>query len=305
MQLKKVMDAVLGELRDFEDGPWHGDQALAIADALAKVEFDNEALRAVGEAIGDVDNYNQTTACAYAAHRAVAAVYAIADCAAIGHFPDGAPMLSQVSGADEIERATGAPKAYEVIEAVAIEIAEDCSASRESADYRHQAIAMHQRDAEVGDADGTVWFPVMSGQTGVTRATLSAGASATKWSLKAAQDAAQIAAHPEDVADEEVIEAAEGGVSKDLIVLAVKAVILGQGQRPVERAKEAFFDDALGVCWDLVEDRGILTSGDEEEIEEYERECDVAAKRLLEAGRNLAAKLTAYAALTRAFEPPE
>ena len=305
MHLKQVMDAVLGELWHFEDGPWYGDEALAVVDALAKVEFDNEALRAVGETIGDVDNYNRTTACAYAAHRAVAAVYAVADCAAIGNYPDGAPLLSHVSGAEEIETATGAQKAYEVIKAVAIEVAEDCSASRESADYRHQAIAMYQRDADVGDAEGTVWFPVMSGWTGVTRATLSAGASAKNWTLEAAQDAAQIAAHPEDVADEEVIEAAEGGVSKDLIVLAVNAVILGQGQLPVQRAKDAFFEDALTVCSDLVEERGILTDGDEEEIEEYERECNVAAKRLLDAGRNLAAKLTAYAALTQTFESLE
>ena len=301
LRLNDVMDAVLDELQHFEDGPWYGDQALAVADALAKAEFDNELLHTVGEAVGDVDNHNRTTAYASTAYRGVSALHAIANCAATLNYPDGAPLLSDVSGA-KIETVAGAPKAYEVIEAVAIEIAEDCSASRESADYRNQAIAMYQRDADVADAQGTVWFPVMSGQTGVTQATLSEPASARSWTLEAAQDAAQVAAHPEDIADEEVIAAADGGVARDLIVKAVGAVILGQGQLPVQTGKEAFFEDALTVCWNLLEDRSILTDGDAEEVEEYERECSIAAKRLLEAARNLAAMLTAYAALTQAFE---
>ena len=52
MLLNEVMDVILDELDHFEDGPWYGDRALAVADGLARAEFDNEALRAVGEAIG-------------------------------------------------------------------------------------------------------------------------------------------------------------------------------------------------------------------------------------------------------------
>ena len=280
-----------------------GDRALAVADGLARAEFDNEALRAVGEAIGDVDNHNRTTAYASAAHRTVAALHAIVDCAATVNYPDDAPLLSDVSGSEGMETASGGPKAYEIIEAVVIEIAEDCFASLESVDYRNQAIGMYQRDADVGDAQGTVWLPFMSGQTGVTRATSSKPLSAKDWVSEAAQDAAQIAAHPEDVADEEVIaDAAKGGVAKELIVQVVAAVILGQGQIPLQQLKEAFFEDALIVCSDLAEDAEILTHGDKEEIQDYERECNDAVKRLLETGRNLAAGITAYAALSEALE---
>lgn len=302
VRLNKVMDVILDELDHFEDGPWYGDRSLAVADGLARAEFDNEALRAVGEAIGDVDNHNRTTAYASAAHRTVAALHAIVDCAATVNYPDDAPLLSDVSGSEGMETASGAPKAYEIIEAVAIEIAEDCFASLESADYRNQAIGMYQRDADVGDAQGTVWLPFMSGQTGVTQATLSKPLSAKDWTLEAAQDAAQIAAHPEDVADEEVIAAAKGGIAKELIVRVVAAVILGQGQLPVQQRKEAFFEDALIVCSDLAEDGEVLTHGDEEEIQDYERECNDAIKRLLETGRSLAAAITAYAALSEALE---
>ena len=88
--------------------------------------------------------------------------------------------------------------------------------------------------------EGTVWFPIMSGWTGVTRATLLKPVSAKDWVSEAAQDAAQVAAHPEDVADEEVIAAAaNGGVAKELIVQAVAAVILGQGQIPLQPGADA------------------------------------------------------------------
>ena len=183
-----------------------------------------------------------------------------------------------------------------------IEIAEDCSASLENADYRNQAIGMHQRDADVGDAQGTVWFPIMSGRTGVTRATLSKPVSAKDWTLEAARDAARVATHPEYVVDEELTAAAKGGVAKGLIIRAVAAVILGQGWLPVQRRRDAFFDDALVVCANLAEDSAVLVHGDADEVREYRRECDDAAKRLLETARGLAAVLTAYAALVHALE---
>ena len=235
-----MIDVILDELDHFEDGPWYGDRALAVADGLARAEFDNEALRAVGEAIGDVDNHNRMTAYASAAHRTVAALHTIVDDAATVNYPDDAPLLSDESGSEGMETASGAPKAYEIIKAVAIEVAEDCSASLESAYYHNQAIGMYQRDADVTDAEGTVWFPIMSGWTGVTRATLLKPVSAKDWVSEAAQDAAQVAAHPEDVADEEVIAAAaNGGVAKELIVQAVAAVILGQGQIPLQPGADA------------------------------------------------------------------
>ena len=302
MLLNEAMDAVLDELRPFEDGPWHGDNALDAADGLASAEFDSEVLRSVGEAIGDVDNHNRTTAYASAAHRTVAALHAILDCAATVSYPDGAPLLSDVSGTEGMETAGGAATAYEIIEAVVIEVAEDCSASLENSDYRNQAIGMHERDADVGDAQGTVWFPIMSGRIGVTRATLSKPASAKDWTLEAARDAARIATHPEYVADEELTAAAKGGVAKNLIVRAVAAVILGQGRLPVQRRRDAFFEDAIVVCADLADDAAVLVHGDADEIREYERECDGAVKRLLETARGLAAALTAYAALTDALE---
>ena len=250
-----------------------------------------------------MDNYNRMTAYASTAHRTVAALHAIVDGAATVNYPDDAPLLSDVCGSEGMETASGAPKAYEIIEAVATEIAEDCSASLESAYYHNQAIGMYQRDTDVADAEGTVWVPIMSGWTGVTSATLLKPVSAKEWVSEAAQDAAQVAAHPEDVADEEmIVAAAKGGVAKELIVRAVAAVILGQGQIPLQQRKEAFFEDALIVCSDLAEDGEVLTHGDEEEIQDYERECNDAIKRLLEMGRSLAAGITAYAALSEALE---
>lgn len=298
LHLEKVVNALLDILRDFECGPWYGDQALAVADALAKSEFGSEILRDVGMAIGDVDNYNWATAYASTARRATAAMHSIADNAATINFPKGAPVLSDVSGDDAIETATGAKMAYAIIEDVAIEVAEDCSASAETAYFREQAIGMYERDASIADADGTVWLPIMAGRTGVTHTTLTAVPSARDWTLEFAQDAAGIAAHPEQVADEEVIEAAQGGIAGDLIAGAVVAVILGQGTSPVERCRIAFFEDAMDACSDLVED----VASEPAEIVDYERACSDAAKRLLESARNLAAMLTAYAALSNALE---
>ena len=267
MRLNTVMHAVLDELRDFDYGAWYGDRALAVADALAKTEFDHKILRQVGAAIGDVDNHNRTTAYASTARRATAAMHWIAECAATTNYPEGAPVLSDVSGDDGLETTKAARTAYDFIEAVAVEVAEDCSASAEIAYHREQAIGMYQRDEPVADAEGTVWLPIMAGRTGVTRTTLAAIASARDWTLEFAQNAAGIGAHPEHVADEEVIEAAQGSIAGDLIARAVVAVILGQGSPSVERCKVAFFEKALDACSDLVEDG----AADWAEVGDYER----------------------------------
>ena len=298
LRLNTVMHAVVDELGEFAYGPWYRDRALAVADALAKTEFDSEILREVGEAIGDVDNYNRTTAYASAARRATAAMHWIANHAATTNYPQGAPVLSDVSGDTGLEKTKGAPLAYATIEAVVIDVAEDCSASAEIAYHREQAIGMYQRDAGVADAEGTVWLPIMAGQTGVTRTTLAAVPSARDWTLEFAQDAARIAAHPEHVADEELIEAAQGGIAVDLITRAVVAVIRGQGSPPVERCRAALFEDVLDACSELAED----ATSDPAKVGDYERNCLDAAKRVLECGRELAAMLTAYAALSNAFE---
>ena len=87
-----VIDAVLGEVGHFEDGAWYGDRALAVADVLAKAEYDNEILRAVGEEIGDVDNHNRATAYAGTARRVAAALHELVYSAAAIIYPDGAPL---------------------------------------------------------------------------------------------------------------------------------------------------------------------------------------------------------------------
>ena len=163
-----AVDAVLNEINHLEDIVWLGDPALCAADALAKAEYENDRLRALGEAIGDVDNHNRTTAYAATARRVVAAMHTLVDGAANIFYPDGAPLLSDASGDERIEKADGAQAIYALIEMVVQEVSEDVWASWETADHREQGIRMYERDTGVADADGKVWVPIKRGEARIT-----------------------------------------------------------------------------------------------------------------------------------------
>ena len=299
--MQSVVDALVSEVGHLEDANWHEDQALCAADALAKAEYENDNLRALGEKIGDVDNHNRATAYASSARRVAAAMHHLVAGAATTDYPDGGSLLAEASGDERIETADGATAIYALIELVVQEVAEDARVSRETADQREQSIGMYQRDANLADADGTVWIPIMAGQAGVTRETLTTEPSAKEWAMEFATDVASIASSPEDYADEDDIAAMQGAITKDVVCEAIASVVLGQGSIPLQPLKEAFFDDALTQCEELIGESAFYT--DEDDLREYEEQCSNAAKRLLKTGREFAAALTAYAALLQAFRP--
>ena len=296
-------DSLIGvvevELSRFEDRGWTGDDALGAADSLAKAEYGNEVLRAIGEEISDVDGHNRITACASTARRTTAAIFDIVNESSI--VPrSGTPLLSDVSGDNALETADGAKVAYGLIEALFEEVIEDASSSLETAGQREEAIGLYQRDNGVTDEDGTVWFGAMSGQIGITRETLTAEPSARNWGLEFANDIAGIAAYVEGVADNEELANLREPITEKLVSSAVSSVILGQGFGLVERWAAVFFEDALPNCYELTEEG--CSDFDAEDLTDYQTECRKALKRLLETARDFAAGVTAYAALASALE---
>ncbi|MDE0039340.1 MAG: hypothetical protein OXU77_17560 [Gammaproteobacteria bacterium] len=293
-----LMNAVELELSEFEEGGWWGERALDAADALAKAEHDSELLRRIGEETGDVDGHNRITAAASTARRTTRAMLDIVNEASIVLGDSSIPLLAAYSGDKELEAAAGARTAYMLIDAMFEQLIEDADSSFETAGRREEAIGLYERDRNVADKAGTVWFAAPAGRIGVTRETLTAEPSARGWGLEFAADLAGIAAHVEGIAEEEELARLRAPMTSQVVSSTVSSIILAQGTVPLERWREAFFEDALGHCY-------ILTGSDNygrEDLADYGGECDEALQHLLDTGREFAAGVTAYAALVHALE---
>ncbi|MXY53918.1 MAG: hypothetical protein F4Y86_15540 [Gammaproteobacteria bacterium] len=251
-QVVQALNALLDAFPWYEPHDYPvGSVAMESADLLGRLEHGDAVLKALGEAIGDVDHYSEATALASGGRRAAHALVEIVsqgvgDAEACGILNDVKPVAAFANSRDS-------DTAYGLVEDVLRDLLEDAKLSAAASSSREVALGDIEKGAVAVDAGGQLH--------GVPVDVLTAP-SAQGWCMEFAEDAAKVVEAWTDEPDpDDVSEVAScmrrRAFAGTQIRQAVTHMVMGQGFGAVQNAHGAY--ESAAFAWmDAVKEEGEL-----------------------------------------------